>query len=117
MYLLVVLMLMMGCEKRIGRLVIQELGLTIEVVKAMLSLWDAELESESINIKKRDLVVMGGALVVLVVCALQGEQVLLLEASELAKYCLVGKDHEEHPHVVKPLMGHFKMGLVNKTCY
>ena len=92
-----------------GRLVIQELGFTVEVVKAMLSLWDAELELENVNIKrKRDLVVVGGVLIILLGGALRGGEVLLLEASELVTCCLDGKDHEEHPHVVIPLMGCFK---------
>ena len=30
---------MIGCEKRMGRLVIQELGFTVEVVKEMMSGW------------------------------------------------------------------------------
>ena len=50
-----------------GRLVIQELGFSVDVVKAMLLVWDVELESESVDVKrKRDLVVVGGALVILV---------------------------------------------------
>ena len=67
-----------------GRLVIQELGFTVDVIKSMLSLWDAELESESVNVtRKGDLVVVGGALVILVGDSLRGGEVLLLEASEL----------------------------------
>ena len=107
---LVFQMFMMGCEKQMGRLVIQELGFTVELVKSMLPLWDVELELESMNVKrKRDLVVVGGALVILVGGALRGGEVLLLEASELVKRRLAGKDHEEHPHVVIPLMGRFKI--------
>ena len=63
---LVFRMFMMGCEKRMGRLVIQELVFTVEMVKAMLGLWDQELESANVNGKrKRDIVIIGGALVVL----------------------------------------------------
>ena len=106
---LVFRMFMMGCEKRMGRLVIQELGFTVEMVKAMLDLWDQELESESVNAKrKRDLVVVGSSLVVLAGGALRGGEVLLLEASELIKHRLDGRNHLEHPHVVIPLMGRFK---------
>ena len=64
------------------------------------------------NVKrKQDLIVVGGALVVLTGGALRGGEVLLLEASELVKHQLDGRDHAEHPHVVIPLMGRFK----NKT--
>ena len=63
---LVFCMFMIGCKKQMGWLVIQELGFTVEVVKAMLVIWDQELESVNVNAKrKRDLVVIGGALVVL----------------------------------------------------
>ena len=110
--LLVIRMFIMGCEKQMGWLVIQELGFMVEVVKAMLGIWDQELESVNMNAKrKRDLVVVGGTLVVLAGGALQGGEVLLLKASELVKHQLDGKDCAEHPHVVIPLMGQFK----NKT--
>ena len=102
-------MFMLGCEKRMGRVVLQELGFTVEVVLEMLAGWDKELESEEVSVtRKRDLVVVGGAFVVLVGGALRGGEVLLLEASELVKRCLDGKFHESHPHVVAPLMGRFK---------
>ena len=106
---LVFRMFMLGCEKRMGRLVVQELGFTVEMIKAMLTLWDQELESVNVNAKrKRDLIVVGAALVVLAGGALRGGEVLLLEASELVKHRLDGRNHDEYPHVVVPLMGRFK---------
>ena len=100
---------MIGCEKRMGRLVIQELGFTVEVVKEMMAGWDQMLESDDVNgRRKRDIVVVGGALAVLVGGALRGGEVLLMEASELVKKRLDGKHHPTHPHVVIPLMGRFK---------
>lgn len=100
---------MIGCEKRMGRLVIQEVGFTVEVVKEMMSGWDSVLESEVVSARvKRDIIVVGGALAVLVGGALRGGEVLLMEASELIKRRLDGKDHPDHPHVVIPLMGRFK---------
>ena len=102
-------MFMLGCEKRMGRVVLQELGFTVEVVLEMLAGWDRELSSEAVSsATKRDLVVVGGAFVVLVGGALRGGEVLLLEASELVKCSLDGKFHESHPQVVAPLMGRFK---------
>ena len=50
--LLVFHMFMMGCEKQMGWLVIQELGFRVEVVKAMLGIWDQELESVNVNAKR-----------------------------------------------------------------
>ena len=102
-------MFMLGCEKRMGRLVVQELGFTVEVVLKLLEEWDKELESDSVSgPRKRDLIVVGGAFVVLVGGALQGGEVLLLEASELVQRRFDGRNHDKHPHVVAPLMGRFK---------
>ena len=55
--------------------------------------WDRELESDRVSIeRKRDLVVVGGAFVLLVGFTLRGGEVLLLEASELVKRRLDGKN-------------------------
>ena len=102
-------MFMLGCEKRMGRLVVQELGFTVDVVLEILAGWDRELESDEVSReRKRDLVVVGGAFVVLVGGALRGGEVLLLEASELVKRRMDGRNHADQPHVVAPLMGRFK---------
>ena len=47
-------------------------------------------------------------MVVLCAAALRGGEVLLMEASELVRRRLDGKDHALHPHIVVPLMGRFK---------
>ena len=58
---------MIGCEKRMGRLVIQELGFTVDVVKEIMSGWDQMLESDDVSVRrKRDIIIVGGALAVLV---------------------------------------------------
>ena len=70
------------------------------------------LESDDVNVRrKRDIVVVGGVLAVLVGGALRGGEVLLMKASGLVKRRLHGRDHPDHPHVVISLMGRFK----NKT--
>ena len=85
------------------------IGFTVDAVKAMLEIWEKELESSNVNVKRIiELIVVGGAINVLVGGALCGEEVLLLKASELVRRWLDGKDHEDHPHVVIPLMRHFK---------
>ena len=102
-------MFMIGYEKRMGRLVIQELGFTVEVVLEILNGWDMMLESEEIAVgRKRDIIVVGATLVVLAGGALRGGEVLLMEASKLVKRRLDGRKHPDHPHVVIPLMGRFK---------
>ena len=88
---------------------IQEVGFTVEVVKEMMRGWNSMLESDTVSACiKRDIIVVGGVLAVLVGGVLRGGEVLLMEASELIKRRLDGKDHHDHPHVVIPLMGHFK---------
>ena len=102
-------MFTLGCEKRMGRVVLQELAFSVEIILALLRDFDAELESEDTEYKrKRDLVVVGATLVVLCTAALRGGEVLLMEASELIRRRLDGKNHEDFPHVVIPLMGRFK---------
>ena len=102
----------LGCKKRIGRVVVQELGFMVEVVLEMLARWDRELESVGLSVdRKQDLIVVGGAFMALVGGALRRGEVMPLEASELVKRRLDGKDRNEHPHVLAPLMGRFK----NKT--
>ena len=52
-------MFMISCEKRMGRLVIQEVGFTVEVVKEMMRGWDLMLESENVSVQaKRDIIVV-----------------------------------------------------------
>ena len=65
-----------------GRLIIQELGITVEVVLEMLKGWDMMLELEEMAVgKKRDIMVVGATLFVLVGGALRGGEILLMKAS------------------------------------
>ena len=118
-------MFMKGCEKRMGRLVKQELGLAIDVLLMILS----ELENELFQVetspnRRRDIVISGAAFACLYGGALRGGEILLTEGSELIKRRDDGKNHPTHPHVVLPLMGRFKgetgernvlLVLANKT--
>ena len=50
-------MFTLGCEKRMGRVVLQELAFSVEVILEVLRGFDAELEAEDTEYKrKRDLV-------------------------------------------------------------
>ena len=65
-----------------GRLIIQELGITVEVVLEMLKGWDMMFELEKMAVgKKRDIMVVGATLFVLVGGALRGGEILLMKAS------------------------------------
>ena len=102
-------MFMRGCEKRMGRLVYQDLGLSMEMLLTMLEAWETELADAGCgNVRRRNLVVAGAAFAVLFAGALRGGEVLLMEASELVKRRKDGQRHSSHPHIVIPLMGRFK---------
>ena len=75
-----------------GRVVLQELVFSVEVILEVLRGFDVELEAKDTEYKrKRDLVVVGATLVVLCTAALQGGEVILMEASELIRRRLDGK--------------------------
>ena len=100
---------MRGCEKRMGRLVYQDLGLSMDMLLLVLESWEKELsEARCGNVRRRNLVVAGAAFVVLFAGALRGGEVLLMEATELVKRRKDGERHSSHPHIVIPLMGRFK---------
>lgn len=100
---------MVGCEKRMGRLVIQEKGISIEMMLGVMDILEEEFLDDTIESRRRrTIAVCGGALVILYGGALRGGEIFLLEASELVKRKRDGKSHRSLPHVVAPLMGRFK---------
>jgi hypothetical protein len=102
-------MFMLGCEKRMGRLVKQDLGISITMLEELLKLYDIELREETTTIaRKREIVVYAGTFVILFGGALRGGEVLMLEASEFVKRRDDGRGLKENGHVVVPLMGRFK---------
>ena len=75
----------------------------------LLKKFDAVLGSgEEDQSRKQDVVIVGAAVVVLFGGTLCGGEVLLMESSELCKRITDGRRHSKTPHVVVPLMGHFK---------
>ena len=103
-------MFMKGCEKRMGRFVKQDLGLSFEVLMEILRRFNMELALDTVNYERKRLLVVGGAaFVILWAAALRGGEVLLVEASELVKRRNDGrKDGQDDGYVVVPLMGRFK---------
>ena len=92
-----------------GRLVIQNSGLSVELLLAMPSLMDLEYGSATVEqARKCKLIMCGNAFVVLFSVALRGGEVLLSGASELVRRITEGKYHVNHPHIPFPLMGCFK---------
>ena len=77
---------MVGLEKRMGHLVVQNSGISVELLLAILVRMEIECRSEIlVQGRKQELVVCGAAFVVLFSAALRGGEVLLGEASELVR--------------------------------
>lgn len=98
-----------GCEKRMGRIVKQDMGLSVEILLAILQNLEDELdeEAEVTDKRKREIVMLGACLVVGYCDALRGNEIFLVESSHLCQYYYKGKAHSR-PHVIIPLMGRFK---------
>ena len=102
-------MFLLGCEKRMGRVVKQDLGISVEMLKGILGIYEVELlESEVTPERKRMIIISGGCFVILWAGALRGNEVFMLEAGEFVRRRDDGRLLERNGHCVIPLMGRFK---------
>ena len=102
-------MFMLGCEKRMGRFVKQDLGISLKMLQLMLEHYEMELRDERVDKeRKRWIIVCAAAFVILWAGALRGGEIFLLEASELIKRKNDGNSMRKNGHCVIPLMGRFK---------
>ncbi len=100
---------MTGLEKRMGRLVCQDLALDVRALIFMLQRMESEIRSADTTWeRKRFLSMCGGAFVCLYAGALRGGEVFLIEGKELCKRIQDGKHDSRGSHVYVPLMGRFK---------
>ncbi len=100
---------MTGLQKRMGRLVFQDLALDVRVLAHILNLMEREIRSDDTSWqRKRFLAMCGGAFVTLYAGALRGGEVLLMEGKELCKRINDGKNDSRIGHVYAPFMGRFK---------
>jgi len=99
-----------GCEKRMARLVKQDVGILFEMLMEVLDDYEKELRNPEVEKARKRLVVMcAGTFVILWADALGGGEVFMLEASEFVKRRDDGRKlGNKKGHVVIPLMGHFK---------
>ena len=102
-------MFMKGCEKRMGRFVKQDCGISNDIMLAILDMYDKEFD-ESITTagRKRFMLICGAAFVILWGGALRGGEIMMMEATELIYRKLDGKEEGKNGHIVVPLMGRFK---------
>ena len=101
---------MLGMKKRMGRLVNQDMGISMDLMLAILKQYDLELEDPDLDPDRvRTIIVCGAAFVILFAGALRGNEVLYVERSELVKWRQGGRTKKvDMTHVVVPLMGRFK---------
>jgi hypothetical protein len=100
---------MKGCEKRMGRFVKQDCGMSNDLLTAILLSYEKEFDDSATTLpRKRFMVICGAAFVILWAGALRGGEILMMEATELIKRIKDGKLEKENGHVVIPLMGRFK---------
>jgi len=77
---------MKGCEKRMGRLVKQDLEISIEMLLAILELYESELADNTVTkTRKRCVIVCAGSFMILWVGALRRGKVFMLEVLEFVK--------------------------------
>ena len=99
---------MKGCEKRMGRFVKQDLGVSIEMLLAMLAVYENELVDKTITkLRKRLVVICASTFLILWVGALQEGEVFILEVLEFVKRRDDGRKNKMW-HVIVPLMGRLK---------
>jgi hypothetical protein len=100
-------MFMKGCERRMGRIVKQDMALSVDILLAILANLEESWRAGKEPAAKRNSVLLGACLVIGFCSALRGNEIFLVEGSSLCKYKDMGRDHSM-PHVVVPLMGRFK---------
>jgi hypothetical protein len=97
-----------GCEKRMGRVVKQDMGLSVDILLAILQNLEDEFGDTGVSkARKREIVMLGACLVIGFCDALRGNEIFLVESSHLCEYYYKGKRHNR-PHIIIPLMGRFK---------
>ena len=93
---------MKGCEKRMGKLVKQDLGISIVMSLAILKLYEDKLADKTVTkTRKQFVVVYAGTSMILWVSALGGGEVFMLEVSEFVKRRNDGRKNKMG-HVVVP---------------
>jgi hypothetical protein len=97
-----------GCEKRMGRTIRQDVALSVSILLAIQANLEREFKCTTTTLhRKRDVVILGSFLVIGFCDALRGNEVFLVEASNLCKYVEENK-RLNRQYVIIPMMGRFK---------
>ncbi|GFH49897.1 hypothetical protein CTEN210_06373 [Chaetoceros tenuissimus] len=103
---------MMGMERRMGKQVRQNVGLSVEVLHAILDDYEEEFSSDKCSVsRKRDIVIFGSGFLILFTCALRGNELFFWERSEFCNRITQGLNRGDLSHFAIPLMGEFKNEL------
>ncbi len=104
-------MFMRGCEKRMGRFVMQDKALDIRILIEILKNYRLDLEDSDLSAsRRRDVKFFAAYMGTSMSGALRGGEGFMMERSELVANIKKGKT-EKLAHVVMPLMGRFKSEL------
>ncbi|GFH50643.1 hypothetical protein CTEN210_07119 [Chaetoceros tenuissimus] len=103
---------MMGMERRMGKQVRQNVGLSVEVLHAILDDYEEEFSSIKCSVsRKRDIVIFASGFLILFTCALRGNELFFWERSEFCTRITQGLNPGNLSHFTIPLMGEFKNEL------
>jgi hypothetical protein len=97
-----------GCEKRMGRAIKQDVALSIPILLAIQTNLEREFKCENTPThRKRDIVMLGSFVIIGFCDALRGNEVFLVESSNLCKYAEENK-RASRDYITIPMMGRFK---------
>ena len=97
-----------GLEERMGKEIRQQKGLSPDVLKPILDMYELNIKKMESGSDVWRLTIMAGSYFALSYgSSLRGNEGLMLEAQGLCKHINTGKSHVK-PHVLAPLLGRFK---------
>ena len=98
-----------GLLKRMNKMVRSDLALDPRILHIIMNNMEKEIRSQRTTLKrKRWLIIAGTYFIISFVCSLRGNKGFMIDAGSLIKYIVKGKEHDDVPHVVIPLLGRFK---------
>ena len=108
----------LGMHKRMGDLTIQDEAMSVELLLAVLELFERDFGLAGDDLELQADVIFPAAFCVVGFCAgLRGEEIPLMDLCETAKLFDVGMNHADPDlrHVIVPLIGRFKTETGEKT--
>ena len=99
---------MTGCHRRMGDVWIPDQAVTVDEVKAALSILEDEWTNGATGQRRVELALTGAMVVVGYVAALRGEELPQIDVGLMRKYWEEGLNYSRKPHVPLALAGRFK---------